>query len=355
MSDYPPRLGLDALTERVQFRAHFPQSQKREEERRYDYLACPRCDSGDKRHLGVFDNGLFCFKNGCHWTPYQWLTAVEGQSPADAFRILKSLAVGETASLAARRTPRALPLVPEIVARFAQFATTAHQALSPTGRQWWRERGVSDTAITTFRLGAHAGWYTIPCADGAGDLFAIKQRWPDDHPPTGTKRYLALPGSTHRHAPWLLDGAARNVCIIVGGEIKALALWSAIRAADLDWAVATPTGGEGNWVHDWAALFNGYPRLGLWPDRDAAGARLVQNVHSHNLGRAALIVPRDHPECKAVDDYLLAGGDALATIADRLKIRRKELPCPSPPSLSTNPPSWGDMPTFPAWGNACAE
>lgn len=352
MATLPAAHRLDDLSERVQFRAHFPHSLKRADEQRYDYLACPRCDSGDKRHLAVFDNGLHCFKSGCRWTPYQWLTEIEGQLPRDAFRVLEALAIGDDLPLTPRRRDAVPALVPDVIDRFATLATANHRALTAADRVWWHGRGVSDAAIDRFQLGARGGWYTIPCADSEGAIFAVKQRWGDDRPPPGMKRYCALPGSAHRHAPWLLAGTARNVCIIVAGEIKALALWSAITAAGLDWAVATPTGGERNWAHHWAALFNGYPRLALWPDRDAAGATLVTNVHTHNLGRATLIVPADHEECKAVDDYLAAGGDALALIADRLKISRKELPCPS--SISPTPLFSTAIPTFSAWGNGCA-
>ena len=321
------RIPLTELHKRTHFRRHFKDVVVHED-RAYDDGFCPDCDdaAGSRHgHLAIFDNGCHCWKCWGQWTPYLWLTKVEHLTQADAFTIIYALVDAEEdpEAINQRQRERQRPTVSDdLQSQFISYASAAHHNLTTETTTWWHDRAVSDRAIDTWMLGEWKGWYTIPCVSPKGDWFAVKKRWKDAVPPEGMDRYTAVTGSRTRIAPVVFgDPTVQDICVIVPGEIKALALWSLLMERNIPWAVATSAGGENFWDEHWPSMLN-FVSVAIWPDRDAKGMAFVSLIHDAHLSRAIPVVPDDHTDTKGIDDYILAGGDPVPAIARALKLRR---------------------------------
>jgi len=135
-------------------------------------------------------------------------------------------------------------------------------------------------------------------------------------------RYTAVTGSRTRIAPVVFgDPTVQDICVIVPGEIKALALWSLLMERNIPWAVATSAGGENFWDEHWPSMLN-FVSVAIWPDRDAKGMAFVSLIHDAHLSRAIPVVPDDHTDTKGIDDYILAGGDPRSGNRTRIETEK---------------------------------
>lgn len=305
------------VTKRVDFRTFFV-DRDLDSNRAGDLLiACPNC--GRHQHCQVQENGAICFACGTRWGIYRWLTEVEEMTGSDAAAAIRAQADAPDAATFVRRAiSRGTVTLPDetVIEAMETYVHAAHNALTEQGRDWWYNRGVSDMAIERFGLGMLGGGAVIPCRTADGTLFTVKTRWLDNR----KVRYTAFEGSHAGYAPLICAARDARVGVIVGGEIKALALWSYCQSVDIDWNVIGTTTGESSWNSLWNTRI-AYADLALWPDRDEAGEKLVNQFYQCRAVPVPIIQPEDYPEAKAVDDYILAGGNPIREIGRALKLR----------------------------------
>jgi hypothetical protein len=200
------------------------------------------------------------------------------------------------------------------------YAYDSHANLSEEAREWWHSRGVSDLTIQKFQLGERNGWYIIPLRDDYGVTFGIKKRWKGTKEDSPHKtRYECTRGSKVQYAPYILRGTDEDVAIIVGGEIKALCLWSYFQERNIPWNVVSVATGEGPWMVHWNEYMK-FNKVAVWGDRDETGFAFSNTVRSNFRSDALSILPED-TNAKACDDFILEGGDAIKEIATVLNLR----------------------------------
>jgi len=282
------------------------------------HIECPNCGGNDKCY--VYIANVYCHKCRSRWSMYEWLTTIEGMDRETAVMTLQNLAHSERLHAARGKKLNHLEINDDDVERMNEFVALDHAALTYEGRQWWHSRGVSDEAIQTFKLGENKGWMCIPLRDDYGTTFGIKKRWHGslETSPHNT-RYECVKGSKVQFAPLIFRNGESNVAIIVGGEIKGLALWSYLRNCGVNWTVVAVATGENPWPSHWNQYMK-FSHIAIWPDQDQAGFDFATSVHRNFRSDLPMVLP-EGSGTKAVDDFILAGGDAISEIAQSLGIR----------------------------------
>ena len=208
-----------------------------------------------------------------------------------------------------RITPSQVAILTEAVSRYSEASWLADDFLA--------RRGIAESAASTFRLGVvtdpepeHArfeGWLSIPylgySEDGVEECWGVRFRCIEDHKCSGHGKYQGLAETPTRMFNVRAIDDADFVIHVTEGELDCVIL----NQLGLN-AVAIP--GANNWKYHYYNLLNGFNKVFIWGDPDAAGAEFSAKLTRIIPNSAAVRL-----EVGDVNDTYLDGGRAAVMAA----------------------------------------
>lgn len=184
--------------------------------------------------------------------------------------------------------------------------------------QWLIDRGISEEAADTFRLGVvgeprpghsrYQGWFAIPYLDKDGAPLSIRFRClsQHDHREFQHGKYMSMYEEPTRIFNVRAIHEAGDTLHMTEGEFDAMILCQLGLPA-----IACP--GAHSFTGHWRRMLAGFSRIWVWVDPDDAGSDMANKVTSR-LSRARVIQPEIGD---VTDTYLDGGEEAIFRLIER--------------------------------------
>jgi len=189
------------------------------------------CPWHDDKHasLAIYPENCFCFGCGKRLSTLEWIAEKEGLNIDSQFREVVK-AASKHAGLSDVTLPVKYPKRPPLLTPMSEeVAVYAHKNLGDK-RQWYLDRGLTDTTIDAELLGYLNSAFAIPVWDSAGFLLTMRYRRDDSITKEGNKYW----GTKGRNATLIynekilleeyMQKYGRTVCL-TESELDALLLW----------------------------------------------------------------------------------------------------------------------------------